>query len=112
MGAKTPDIPAARANSSSWWMGLKSPDAPAYRVSCGLLVDVDDPGPAQVRFPRAAGAEQLELLLAVEDTCEMSVPRSRSNAPVSAVSSRKVTAKVGGAIKSPHAEAAPTRSSR
>src|SRR3989449_4804686 len=38
---------------------------------------------------------------------EMSVPRSRSNAPVSAVSSRKVTAKVGGAITSPHSEGRP-----
>ena len=33
-----------------------------------LLVDVDDPGPAQARFPRLQGAEQLELLLAMEDT--------------------------------------------
>src|SRR5439155_140570 len=27
--AKTPPMPAAFANSSSWWIGLKSPDAPA-----------------------------------------------------------------------------------
>src|SRR3989442_14087975 len=29
---KTVGLPAMRANSSSWWIGLKSPEAPAYRT--------------------------------------------------------------------------------
>src|SRR5215471_10294899 len=42
----------------------------------------------------------------------MSVPSSRRNAELSAVSSRNVIANVGGAITSPHSDAAPMRSSR
>src|SRR5262245_10063165 len=42
----------------------------------------------------------------------MSVPSSRRNAALSAVSSRNVIANVGGAITSPHSDPAPTRSSR